>query len=361
MKKRRYIIAGGGTGGHIYPGIALAEFLRNQEPDAEVHFVGAEGGLEERIVPDHGYPLHLLKIGRLHKSVGLWRRLKAALLLPYAFLQAIWIYLHLRPRWVLGVGGFASGPIVFVASVLGGRSAVLEPNAYPGLANRWLAKVVRFCFVVFEETSRYFPKAKVVSAGLPVRISKKAATLKYDGQRPLRVLIFGGSQGSRAINSVVGEWVENLGDNSKNYEILHQIGKTDFSVWQQRYGAKYAHFLNYVEYINDMPAQLEWADVVICRAGIGSVVEVAMSSRPAIFIPLPTAADNHQVKNAQVLVNKKAARMIEERDLDWRRLGQEITELKKDPHKLLEMMESLKDIDYSKAPEQILNVLMENP
>ena len=358
MKKPRYVIAGGGTGGHIYPGLALAESLKKSQPEAEIHFVGAEGGLEEKIVPSHGYPIHLLKVGRLHSSVGPWRQVKAALLLPYSFLQAIALYIVLRPRWVLGTGGFASGPFVLVASLLGGRTAILEPNAYPGMANRWLAKVVTYCFVVFDQTKDYFPEKKVVSAGLPVRMEKKTPHLDYSGQRPFRVLIFGGSQGSRAINHVVGDWVESLGDQASAYDIYHQIGARDFSIWKERYGDKYKDSLTYVEYIDDMPTQLDWADVIICRSGINSTVEVAMSSRPAIFIPLPTAADNHQVKNAQALSERGAAMMIEEKDLNAEMLGKTLQELKENPSRLMDMMNQLKDIDYSHAPKEILSILM---
>lgn len=358
MKKKVVVIAGGGTGGHIYPGLALAETLQAQDSQIEVHFVGAQGGLEEKIIPQSGHKLHLLKVGRLHRSVSLVRRVRALLLLPYSFIQSLFLYLRLRPLWVLGIGGFASGPFVFTASILGGKTAILEPNAFPGLANRWLSKVVDFCFVVFSETARFFPRKKVFQVGLPVRIKKNAAKLDYDGTRPFRVLIFGGSQGARAINKVVGDWVESLEGQASEYKIFHQVGSRDFEVWQSCYSSKHDGYLEYADYIDDMPSRLAWADLVICRAGIGSVAEVAMASRPTIFIPLPTAADNHQVKNAQVLVSKKAALMIEEKDLSWQKLGQTISELKSNPSELLELMNHLKEIDYSDAQEQILNVLM---
>ena len=360
MKKKRVVIAGGGTGGHIYPGLALAEALKNKDPDIEVHFVGAQGGLEEKIIPQHGYPLHLLKVGRLHHSVSIFRRLKALLLLPYSFIQSLFLFIRLRPLWVLGIGGFASGPFVFTSAIFGGKVAILEPNAFPGLANRWLSKVVRYCFVVFKEAGEHFPEKKVIQVGLPVRIKKTEAQLNYDGSGPLRILIFGGSQGARAVNNVVGEWVENLGDQASNFEIFHQIGNRDFELWEERYGKKYDSFLSYVPYIDDMPKRLSWADLVICRAGIGSVAEVAMASRPAIFIPLPTAADNHQVKNAKVLVNKGAALMLEEKELTWQKLGDIINKLKGTPGELLELMTQLKEIDYSDAQEQILKILMKD-
>jgi UDP-N-acetylglucosamine--N-acetylmuramyl-(pentapeptide) pyrophosphoryl-undecaprenol N-acetylglucosamine transferase len=358
VKKRNVVISGGGTGGHIYPGLALAEYLKNKYPDISVHFIGAEGGLEEKIIPQYAYPLHLLRVGRLHKSVGLWKRIKSFFILPLSFIQSLKLYLKLKPLWVLGVGGFASGPFLFTAALVGGKTAILEPNAFPGMTNRLLSRIVNRCFVVFEEAKNYFPNKKVHIVGLPVRFQKKTPLLTYNNNRPLKILIFGGSQGSRAINKVVGDWVEQLGDDCKKFEIFHQIGAVDFAIWKKRYANKHQTFLEYVEYINDMPKKLEWADLVICRSGVGSVVEIAMMGKPAIFIPLPTAADNHQFKNAEVLVNKNAAFMLEEKNLNSQSLNTMIMKLAKNPGKLKEVMDELVKIDFSNAQEDIIKILM---
>ncbi|MEM7645780.1 MAG: undecaprenyldiphospho-muramoylpentapeptide beta-N-acetylglucosaminyltransferase [Pseudomonadota bacterium] len=358
MKKRNVVITGGGTGGHIYPGLALAETLKKDHPDIQVHFVGAQGGLEEKIVPKHGYPLHLLRVGRLHHSVSRIRRFKALFLLPISFFQSLLLFIRLRPQWVLGIGGFASGPFVFVSSVFGGRTAVLEPNAFPGLANRWLSKVVRYCFVVFKEAGQYFPSRKVKNVGLPVRMNKIPASPSFQKDRPLRILIFGGSQGARAVNNVVGEWIESLENPVENFEIVHQVGAHDHKIWLERYGDRHVGFLRYSDYLDDMPERLQWADLVICRAGVGSVIEVAMTSKPTLFIPLPTAADNHQVKNAEVLVKKGGALMIEEKNLSPQKLGDAIEDLRQNPQKLHAMALNLNDFDSSQAPKDILGVLM---
>lgn len=358
MNKKNVVIAGGGTGGHIYPGLALAEKLKQTHPDIQVHFVGAIGGMEEKIVPRYGYPLHLLKIDRMHQSVGRLRQLKTLFLLPFSILHSLKLYLQLKPLWVLGVGGFASGPFVLTSSLVGGRTAILEPNAYPGLANRWLSKLVKFCFVVFAETKNFFPSQKVKIVGLPVRLEKTKNQEGYNPQRPFRILIFGGSQGARAINEVVGAWVESLGQESKNFEIIHQVGSRDLTQWQTRYADKYQGFLQYSEYIHDMPQKLQWADLVICRSGIGTVAEIAMSEKPAIFIPLPTAADNHQQKNAEVLSHKGAALMILQKDFTADSLGKTLVNLKENPSQLVEMQKRLGDIDYTNAPQQIIETLM---
>jgi UDP-N-acetylglucosamine--N-acetylmuramyl-(pentapeptide) pyrophosphoryl-undecaprenol N-acetylglucosamine transferase len=357
VKKSNVVIAGGGTGGHIYPGLALAEKLKEKNPEVQVHFVGARGGMEELIIPRYGYPLHLFKIDRMHHSVGLVRRFKTLFMLPLCFIQSAFLYFKLKPLWVLGVGGFASGPFVFTSALLGGRTAILEPNAYPGLANRWLSKIVKFCFVVFQESTKFFPINKVKAVGLPVRVKKNVDESTYDSGRAFRILIFGGSQGARAINQVVGDWVESLGMQSSSFEIIHQVGKRDYSVWQERYGSKFESFLTYSEYIHDMPEKLKWADLVICRAGIGTVAEVAMSGKPAIFIPLPTAADNHQQKNAEVLVNRKAAHMIIQKDFNKNSLDRLVADFREKPNLLSEIKKNLKDIDYTQAPTQIIETL----
>ena len=358
VKKQNVVITGGGTGGHIYPGLALAERLKKEQPHVQVHFVGAVGGIEESIVPKHGYPLHLLKVGRLHHSVGKLRRILGLLTLPLAFLHSIFLYLKLRPRWVLGIGGFASGPFLLMASLLGGNTALLEPNAFPGMANRLLSKYVRLCFVVFEETKKFFPANKSVPVGLPVRLRKKNPSMTYDQTRPFQILIFGGSQGARAVNNLVGDWVESLSQSQRaSLRILHQVGARDYDVWKERYSDKFADFLEYTGYIDNMPEKLDWADLVICRSGIGSVAEVAMAGKPAIFIPLPTAADNHQVKNAEVLSNDGAAILLEEKDAGPGVLGGVISSLQEEPQKLASMMKGLKSFDYSKAQEQLLRHL----
>lgn len=358
MAEKTVVIAGGGTGGHIYPGLVLADKLRQIDPSYQVHFVGARGGMEETIIPRHGYPLHVFPIGRLHQSVGWVRRLKTFLLMPYCFFQAVWLYLRLRPRWVLGVGGFASAPFVFVASLLGGNTALLEPNAYPGMANRYLARFVRHCFLVFKETEKYFPKGKVHTVGLPVRFSQIEKKDEYRAQRKLHLLITGGSQGARAVNEVIGQWLEAYPSIGDQVEIVHQVGERDFALWEKRYGNKYAGFLTYQAYIHDMPEKLAWADLVICRAGIGTVAEMAMSRTPAIFVPLPTAADNHQQKNAETLVNLQAGIMILQKDFSKESLQKQIEGILGKPSQLSEMRGRLATVDYSSAPVKILNQLM---
>jgi UDP-N-acetylglucosamine--N-acetylmuramyl-(pentapeptide) pyrophosphoryl-undecaprenol N-acetylglucosamine transferase len=300
------IISGGGTGGHIYPGVAIARAIEKAHPAIKVHFVGAQGGMEETIVPREGFPLHTIKIGKLHHSVGLLARIKTIVTMPFAFFRAVGILRELKPVAVLGVGGFASGPMLFVGSLLGYRTLIWEPNAYPGLANRLLSRFVDECLLVFNEAGRFLHSRKAIQVGLPVRASMVPVSRDH-GPRPLRVLVFGGSQGAQFINTLVsqsmrepnGEWLEGV-------ELVQQTGPSDFARIQHVYeGAPKS--IQVFEYLHDMDKRYAWADIVVCRSGASTVAEICACQKAAIFIPLPSAADDHQTKNAQVLARVGAA------------------------------------------------------
>ena len=232
MAKRNVIIAGGGTGGHIYPGVAIGRALERMHPEIQVHFVGARGGLEEKIVPRENFPLHLMAIGKLHKSAALITRLKTLVQLPLSFVTSARILRELRPVAVLGVGGFASGPLLFMAALMGYRSLIWEPNAYPGMANRWLARLVSECLLVFKDAGRYLHAKKITQSGLPVRANMRP---QQRPPGPLRVLVFGGSQGARFINKIVSEAVAQGGDWLEGIELVHQTGAADFKQMQELY------------------------------------------------------------------------------------------------------------------------------
>lgn len=310
--KRKVIIAGGGTGGHIYPGVAIARALEKQYPDVEVHFVGAHGGLEEKIVPREKFPLHLVSVGKLHKSVDLLARIKTLFQLPLALFSSARIVSDLRPVAVLGVGGFASGPLLLMASLMGYRSLIWEPNAYPGMANRILSRFVNECLLVFKEAGGYLRAKKLTQVGLPVRATM--IPRQRPSGLPLRVLIFGGSQGARFINNIVSEAVSKGGSWLENVELIHQTGSLDFARISEVYKSA-PRQAQVLEYIHDMDQKLAWADVVVCRAGASTVAEMCACQKAAVFVPLPTAADNHQQKNAEVLLREKAAMMMLQSEL----------------------------------------------
>ncbi len=351
-RSRRVIIAGGGTGGHIYPGVAIARAIERLHPDIEVHFVGAKGGLEEKIIPREKFPLHTVQIGKLHRSAGLSVRVKTMFQLPLAFIASAKILRELKPEAVLGVGGFASGPLLFVASLLGFRSVIWEPNAYPGMANRMLSRVVDECLVVFKEAGKFFAGRKVTTVGLPVRPVMIPRTRVTEGV-PLRILVFGGSQGARAINEVVSKSVEDGGDWLKGVEIVHQTGPLDFPRISKLYSEKAPANVQMFEYLHDMEIRYAWADLVVCRAGASTVAEICACKKAAIFIPLPTAADNHQQKNAEVLVRGNGAEMIIQKDFTPAKFQELIRSYRDDRSKVRRLEDNVAQFAFPNAAENI--------
>lgn len=365
MKKKTIVITGGGTGGHIYPGLAIAQAMLSENPQHEIHFVGAKGGLEEKIVPKTQFPLHLIRMDRLHSSVGRLRQLKTLCLLPYSLLTAVIIYWRLRPDVVLGVGGFASGPFMLISWIFGSEVALWEANAYPGLANRWLSRVVKRSFVVFADAKKYL-RNQVITVGMPVRQEFfKASMSAVDnhqgkgetGRRRLQVLVFGGSQGARAINNCVVEMVTTFPEILDIIDLKHQTGSRDYRRIQQEYGELLSR-VNVQEYIFAMPQEFSWADLIICRAGASTVAEVMTCAKPAIFIPLPTAADDHQLKNAQVLAAKNEAIVMEQKNLSAEGLKNKLMELRQNAQMLQDMSQQLSEYDFSSSAEKVVTHLL---
>jgi UDP-N-acetylglucosamine--N-acetylmuramyl-(pentapeptide) pyrophosphoryl-undecaprenol N-acetylglucosamine transferase len=356
--KGHVIIAGGGTGGHIYPGVAIARAVEKLHPQLKVHFVGAEGGLEEKIVPREGFPLHTVPVGKLHHSVGLLTRIRTLLTLPLAFVVALRILLRLKPVAVLGVGGFASGPMLFVASLFGYRSLIWEPNAYPGLANRLLSKRVDECLLVFEEAGRHMKADRKTPVGLPVRSTMVPAPRETDPARPLRVLVFGGSQGARFINHLVAEAVR-VGDGwLSGIEMVHQTGPLDFPQIKAAYAGA-PESIQVFEYLHDMDQRYAWADLVVCRSGASTVAEICACQKAAIFIPLPTAADDHQRKNAEVLVREDAALMFLQKDLSADIFRKTLETFRDDRSQIARLEANVRRFQFPNAAEKIVERLLD--
>lgn len=358
-QKRIVIIAGGGTGGHIYPGVAIARALERLHPDVEVHFVGSKGGLEEKIIPREKFPLHTMAVGKLHSSVGRWTQIKTILGLPLAVGTAIGLLFRFKPVAVLGVGGFASGPMLFASAIFGFRSLIWEPNAYPGLTNRLLARCMDECLLVFEEAGRYLHARKTTAAGLPVRAAMVPAP-RVGGDRPLRILVFGGSQGARFINNLVSETVK-AGGWLEGVELVHQTGPLDFARIKESYAGA-PPTIQVFEYLHDMDQRYAWADLVVCRAGASTVAEICACQKAAIFIPLPTAADDHQRKNAEVLVRAGAAMMCLQNDpkneLTAARFREILARFRDDRSQIARMEENVRLFQFPNAAEKIVDRLL---
>lgn len=333
----KMLIAAGGTGGHIYPGVAVAREFLSRDASNEAVFVGTARGLETTIVPREGFPLELIEAGAL-KSVSMARRLTSLARLPKGFVDALRILRRHRPAVVVGAGGYASGPILLVASRLRYPTLVIEPNAMPGFTNRVLARWVGAAAVTFEEALAWF-RGRGVVTGNPVR-SDFAGLAKKARGATLHLLVFGGSQGSRALNDAVVAALPLLAESVRagKLAITHQTGPNELEKVKAAYeqAGVEADVRPFIERMVDAFAA---ADVLLCRAGATTAAEVAVAGKAAIFVPFPLAADDHQRRNAEAFVRVGAGRMILERDLTGERVASELSELMNDPAEI-DRMES---------------------
>jgi UDP-N-acetylglucosamine--N-acetylmuramyl-(pentapeptide) pyrophosphoryl-undecaprenol N-acetylglucosamine transferase len=311
----RVVIAGGGTGGHLFPGIAVARALLERRPDARITFAGTSRGLESRVVPGEGFQLDTLRSGGL-KRTSLKGLVRGVAVLPVSAIDAWRIISRRSPDVVIGLGGYSSGPVVLAAAVRGVPTLLLEQNAVPGLTNRLLSRLVSAAAVTFEPTASFFGRRGIVT-GNPVRPGFFAGDL--EPARPLeptdraRVLIFGGSQGAHAINVAMVEAAPRLAT-AGGVDIAHQTGERDLDM--VRRGYEVAGLPARVEpFLFAMEREMKQADVVVCRAGATTIAELTAAARAAILIPLPTAADDHQRRNAEVLAQAGAAEVIEQKNL----------------------------------------------
>ncbi len=311
------LIAGGGTGGHLFPGLALADEFRNRGFD--VHFAGSAHGIEVRAVPREGYPLHLIPVRGL-KGRGIWKKLAGIFMLPAAFLASIRLLRKLRPQRVIGVGGYASGPVVWTAAFFGYPTAILEQNTVPGLTNRKLGKKVRRVYITFPESARFFPAPVIRDLGNPVRgaiVNTLLGVPEKPAGGPLHVFIFGGSQGARAINELFMASAPLLA--TRGVVIRHQTGAADRQRVEDAYREAGVN-ARVDDFIHDMAGAYREADLVVCRAGATSCSELAIAGKPAVFIPFPFATDNHQELNARSLVRAGGAKLLLEAEATPERL-----------------------------------------
>lgn len=356
MSKKTVVIAGGGTAGHIYPGIAIARAIQKMDPTVEVHFVGTSQGLEAKIVPREGFPLHLIESGKLNVKSPI-QKLKTLLKIPYGLWQSARLLMQLKPQYVIGVGGYASGPFVLAASLIGFNTAIWEPNAMPGMANRLLSRWVDKCFVVFSEAKNHLRSDSVIQAGMPVRQEIEDAVHESHKDEKFHLLVFGGSQGSRTINYCLSDAVLNGGEWVKDLSVVHQLGKLDFQDVSIRY-EKAPCDVQVHEFIYDMPKYYKWADIIVSRGGASSIAEAAAFGIIPIVVPLP-AADNHQQKNAESLVAKNAGRMILQKDLTPERLISEVQSLREDKALREQMVRNIKTLYVPQAATAIAKEILQ--
>ena len=350
----RVIIAAGGTGGHIYPGVAIARELRRRDPQTEILFVGTARGLESKIVPREGFELELIKVGAL-KGVSVFERIKSLAGLPLSFVAALRILRRFKPEVVIGVGGYSSGPTLLMAALTRVPTMVVEPNAMPGFTNRVLARVCGRGGVELCGCEKYFGKRGVVT-GNPIRVDFARLKKKERGER-LNILIFGGSQGSRAINTAMTGALSLLARERDRLAITHQTGEQDFEMVKRGYETRDSKPMSDRLFMQ-MAAQFERADILICRAGATTAAEVAAAGKAAVFVPFPFATDDHQRKNAEAFERVGAARMILQKELTPERLAKELFRLIEHPDEIDRMEEASRRLGRPDSAERTVDIAM---
>jgi len=359
----KLIIAGGGTGGHIFPGLAVGEEFLSRSPDNKVLFIGARGGLEEDLFVDQGIAARFIQSGKF-SGMGLINKAKALFRVLAGVFQAGSIIREFEPDFVLGVGGYASVPVVIAAVIWKVPRAIQEQNSLPGLANRVLARMSNRVFLSFESAEEHFKrvsKGKFVVCGNPLR--KKvledlnAAAPGNEKSGRFQIFVVGGSQGARKLNRLMLEATEHLRPLRDRLKIVHMSGSIDqydLIVAYSKHGlrAKVSRF------IDDIGRELREADLVISRAGAGAVFEIAAAGKPSILIPYPFAADDHQRVNAAYLASQKAAMVLEEKDIDAKSLAQAIIVFLQSPQKLKDMAEQAKSLARPQAAKDIVDQMI---
>lgn len=350
----KLIIAGGGTGGHIFPGVAVAEEW--QKRGGEVLFVGTELGQEKDLVPKAGFRVAFLKVGQL-KGKGLPKKIMTVLGLPLAVLAALKLLVREKANLVLGIGGYASAAVCLASPLRGIRMAVMDQNVVPGLTNRILGRLARRVFVSFEKTRDFFSQKKVVVSGNPVRTGiTHAPYVKPTGR--MTVFVFGGSQGAVTLNRVFTEALAQLADMKERLEIYHQAGATDEDELKTFY--RNAGFKSTVQrFFNNMNGIYAQSHLVIARAGAGTVTELAITGRPAILVPYPFAADDHQKKNAEFFSDRDAAWLIEQKDLNAQDLTERMRNMIENPAELERKAENMRRLGIPGAARIIVDELQQ--
>jgi UDP-N-acetylglucosamine--N-acetylmuramyl-(pentapeptide) pyrophosphoryl-undecaprenol N-acetylglucosamine transferase len=348
------VMAGGGTGGHVMPLLAVARELA-----ADGHqsvFIGTRNGFEAKLVPPSGFPLEFIEIGGLNR-VGAMRILRSLAQLPFSVRRSVQLLEKHRPSAVFSLGGYAAGPVVLAALWQHAPLVVMEPNAMPGLTNRKIGRFVRRALLSFPDAARYFPPGKSEITGLPVRPEFFRIAPKQRDTK-LTILITGGSQGSRTLNEAARVSWSYFREARFPVRFIHQTGTAAHAALAQKFAESQMEGI-LAPFIDDMPGAFARADLVICRAGAGAVAELAAAGKPSILVPLPTAADEHQLRNAEAFQKAGAAVLVLDREMDGGRLFEEVEKLRTHPEMLQRMGERARAFAHPGAAKRAANVLEE--
>jgi UDP-N-acetylglucosamine--N-acetylmuramyl-(pentapeptide) pyrophosphoryl-undecaprenol N-acetylglucosamine transferase len=352
----RLMIAGGGTGGHIYPAIAIAQEFVRRDRTRKVVFVGTEYGLEKAIVPKAGFPLEFISVGGL-KGKGALETLKNLARLPIGFIQGLQVIARHRPNVILGVGGYSSGPVLLAGRLRGIPTAIHEQNAFPGLTNRLLAKFVNAVAVAFADAGSRLNRADAVVTGNPIRAEFFSAKREPRTANRQRLLIFGGSQGSHVLNEAMIGALLFLARLKDQMDIVHQTGPKELDRVREAYRASAFANARVVPYLDPMAEEIAAADIVVSRAGAMTIGELAAVGRAAILVPFAAATNNHQELNARVLEQTGGAIVLTESHLTPERLAMTITEVINDPQRALRMGAAARSLAAPDATRKIVDLL----
>ena len=356
--KKRVVIAGGGTGGHLYPGIALARALIRNDMDIEISFVGTQKGLEAKVLPREGFDLKTILSAGLFgiKKIARW---VSWCKLPISTAQSMSFLIRKRPGLVVGVGGYASGPLVLSAWILRIPILIHEQNSIPGMTNKWLGKIADKIAVSFKDSTAMFPREKVEVTGNMIRdeFSKpKEDFPKIDD--PFRVLVLGGSQGAHSINMAMVAALQLLSQQKRDLHITHQTGEADFEMVKMQYMRN--KFSSDVRpFIEDIEDQYRKASLVVCRAGATTLAEVTACGKMSILVPFPYATHNHQVKNARILEAANAGEIVLDEELSGPRIAKSIIQAMEEPQRLKIMEENSYKLGNRDATEKVRLLCME--
>jgi len=358
----RVIIAGGGTGGHLFPGLAVAEELKNRDVSTEILFVGTELGIEARVVPREGYPIKFLRAEGL-VGVSVARKIRSIATMFFSVIDSYRIVKTVNPDIVIGVGGYASGAIVFLSFLMSVPTMVLEQNSVPGLTNKVLGKFVNTVCITYQESASFFPREKTYLTGNPIRTyilkGNSEAGHKLFSLDPelFTVFAFGGSSGAQSINMALVDALNHLHDLRDKIQFLHQTGMKDYEKIREAY--RLAGFKGTIApFIYQMGEAYAVADVVVSRAGATTLAELTALGKPAILVPYPFAAGNHQELNARRLQEIGAARMILDRELKGETLAAAIREMYMDRSSRIEMQKNSKSVGRTEACAKVVDIAM---
>jgi UDP-N-acetylglucosamine--N-acetylmuramyl-(pentapeptide) pyrophosphoryl-undecaprenol N-acetylglucosamine transferase len=354
----KVIIAGGGTGGHLFPGIAIAEEILRRDQASSILFIGTQRGLEKRVLGNMGFNLRTLDVEGI-KGRGIAKALGAILKIPRSLVESYRLIRSFCPDIVIGVGGYASGPAVMTARLMGIKTAIAEQNALPGITNRILGRIVDRIFITFPETKKWFPEKKTIASGNPVRAAFLAGIReagKSAGQFTL--LIFGGSQGAHSINLAVLDSLTYLTKIKDQLKVIHQTGSADLDSILLNYQSRGID-AEVLPFIMDMAQAFRSADLLVCRAGATSIAEITASGKASVLIPFPHAVNDHQTKNAEALVKAGAAVLIREKDISGKTLAETIEKFYHHPELIREMEARSASLGNARAAADIVDICID--